>query len=268
MKDKFLIALDLDGTLLKEDKTISEKTKKVLDQVRKDSHIVMISTGRPYRSSAMYYRELGLDSPIVNFNGAFVHHPQNPDWENFHEPIALSVVKEIVEICSRHSVENMVAEVIDEVYIHYHNEKLLDVLKLGNPKITTGDLRRFLKNDPTSLLVQGDEESVKKIRAILSEVHAELVDHRNWGAPWHVVEIVKHGINKAIGVQKVADYYRIPRERIIAFGDGDNDIEMLTYAKYGIAMENGIDEVKEVAYEVTADNERDGVARFLEKFFF
>lgn len=268
MKNQYLIALDLDGTLLKDDKTISDKTKIIIEQIRKDGHIVMISTGRPYRSSAMYYQELNLDSPIVNFNGAFVHHPLHVDWGAFHELIAISTVKAIVDTCFQYSVENLVAEVIDEVYIHYHNEKILDILQIGNPKITTGDLRVFLKKEPTSLLIHAEENNMKKIRSILSDVHSEMVDHRSWGAPWYVIEIVKHGINKAVGVQKVAEYYGIPRERIIAFGDEDNDLEMLQYAKYGIAMENGIDQVKEIAYDITLANEKDGVAHYLEKFFF
>ena len=76
MAEKHLIALDLDGTLLKNDKTISHKTKHVIQKAREAGHVVMIATGRPFRSSEMYYRELQLDTPIVNFNGAFVHHPQ------------------------------------------------------------------------------------------------------------------------------------------------------------------------------------------------
>lgn len=72
MKNRYLIALDLDGTLLKDDKTISEKTIKVLNKVKEEGHVVMISTGRPYRASELYYKQLDLDTPIVNFNGAFI----------------------------------------------------------------------------------------------------------------------------------------------------------------------------------------------------
>lgn len=73
--DQHLIALDLDGTLLTNEKTISPTTKRVLEKAKQEGHIVMIATGRPYRSSAMYYSELDLSTPIVNFNGALVHHP-------------------------------------------------------------------------------------------------------------------------------------------------------------------------------------------------
>src|SRR5699024_1999493 len=89
---------------------------------------------------------------------------------------------------------------------------------------------------------------------------------RNWGAPWNIVEIVKKGINKAVGLHKLAHYYHIPQEQIIAFGDGDNDLEMIDYAGVGVAMENGIDELKHIANYVTNTNEASGVAGFLEEY--
>lgn len=70
----YLICLDLDGTLLTDDKEISPYTKEILTELQKAGHHIMIATGRPYRASQIYYHELNLETPIVNFNGAFVHH--------------------------------------------------------------------------------------------------------------------------------------------------------------------------------------------------
>jgi Cof subfamily protein (haloacid dehalogenase superfamily) len=266
MTDRHLIALDLDGTLLKDDKTISLKTKEIIKQAKEQGHIVMIATGRPYRSSEMYYRELDLDTPIVNFNGAFMHHPRNPDWGFYHEPLDVKVAKEIVEACRSFHFHNIIAEVIDDVYFHYHDEKLLEIFSFGNPKITTGDLASYLNDSPTSLLIHTEEDQLKIIRQHLSEVHAEVIDHRSWAAPWHVVEIIKSGLSKAVGLKKASDFYGIPAERIIAFGDEDNDLEMLEYAGYGIAMGNAIDKVKTIANEVTLSNEEDGVGQYLAEF--
>jgi len=265
MSNKHLIALDLDGTLLRDDKTISPKTKQVLKQIQDEGHIVMIATGRPFRSSGMYYKELNLSSPIVNFNGAFIHHPLDEKFGSYHEPLDLEVVKQIVDTCFDLSFYNILAEVLDQMYLHYHDEKLLDVFRLGAQSITTGDLRKFLKSNPTSLLIHAEETNLVSIREALQNQHAELIEQRSWGAPFPVLEIIKKGINKAIGVKKVADYYNIPYERVIAFGDEDNDLEMLSFAKYGVAMGNGIDSVKEIARDVTLSNEEDGVAVYLEK---
>ncbi len=263
MAEKHLIALDLDGTLLKDDKTISAKTKMTLQKAREEGHIVMIATGRPFRSSQPYYNELNLNTPIVNFNGAFVHHPKDKSWGVYHSPMEINIAKEIVEACSSFPFHNIIAEVIDDVYFHYQDNKLLEIFGYGHPRVTTGDLRNYLHDSPTSLLIHADEGDVKTIRKHLSSAHAEVISHRSWGAPWPVIEIVKNGLNKAVGLQKAADYFQIPKERIIAFGDEDNDLEMLEYAGYGIAMGNAIDEVKTVAKDVTLTNEQDGIGIYL-----
>ncbi|WP_462408960.1 Cof-type HAD-IIB family hydrolase [Neobacillus sp. Marseille-QA0830] len=263
MAEKHLIALDLDGTLLKDNKTISEKNKQVLKKAKEAGHVVMIATGRPYRSSEMYYRELELDTPIVNFNGAFTHHPLDENWGFYHEPLDIKVAKDIVEACRSFQFHNIIAEVMDEVYFHYHDEKLLEIFSYGNPKITTGDLTNFLQDSPTSMLIHTEEDQLKKIRNHLADAHAEVIEQRSWAAPWHVIEIIKTGLNKAIGLKKAADYYGIPRDRVIAFGDEDNDLEMIEYAGRGVAMGNAIDQLKNIASDVTLSNEEDGVGAYL-----
>ncbi len=71
-----------------------------------------------------------------------------------------------------------------------------------------------------------------------------LLNIADGGRPFHIVEIVRKGLNKAVGISLVAKDLNIPRERIIAFGDEDNDLEMIDYAGIGVAMSNGIDDLK------------------------
>lgn len=266
-QEKHLIVLDLDGTLLTDEKIISSKTHDILKKARLKGHEVMIATGRPFRASELYYQQLQLETPIVNFNGAFVHHPSDPSWGLYHEPMDLKVAKQIIDACEEFKFRNIVAEVMDDVYLHYHDEKIIDVFMMGNPSISTGDIRNVLSDHPTSMLIHAEEEDVAEIRAHLDEVHAELIDHRRWAAPWHIIEIVKTGLNKAVGIDRVASSLNIPKERIIAFGDEDNDLEMLEYAGTGVAMGNAIDPLKDIANEVTLSNEDDGIGRYLQKRF-
>ncbi|WP_301107802.1 Cof-type HAD-IIB family hydrolase [Sporosarcina sp.] len=259
-----LIVLDLDGTLLTDEKVISPKTEETLQLAVSQGHHVMIATGRPYRASEIYYRQLGLTTPIVNFNGAFVHHPTDTSWKTMHETIALPIVNEVVEAMQDFSVENIVAEVMDDVYAQYHDERFLDILSFGNPNITEGDIRQSLKTDPTSLLIQANHLTVDPIRQHLEDIHAEVIDHRRWGAPFNIVEIVRHGLNKAVGIDAVSKWMNIPKERIIAFGDEDNDLEMIDYAGVGVAMGNAIDRLKSIANEVTDTNNQDGISLILE----
>lgn len=258
-----LIVLDLDGTLLTDSKTISPYTKQILNKARSEGHLVMIATGRPYRASAQYYKELDLTTPIVNFNGAFVHHPLDSGFQAMHSPLSLSVVYDVVDSVNKLVYENLIAEVKDDVYLHNPDDRLNDLLTNGNPKITKGNLKFNLLEDPTSLLIQADDMHVPIINQHLQDVHAELIEHRKWGAPFPVIEIVRKGLSKAVGISKIAHEFQVPRDRIIAFGDEDNDLEMIDFAGTGVAMSNGIDELKSIANIVTESNNDDGIGKFL-----
>jgi Cof subfamily protein (haloacid dehalogenase superfamily) len=263
--ERYLIALDLDGTLLKDDKTISPFTKDVIKRAQEAGHVVVIATGRPYRASKMYYEELRLTTPIINFNGAFVHHPKNDAWGVCHSPLQLETIQDIIEVSETYRIKNIVAEVMDDVYFHEHDEKLLDIVQLGHPKIEIGDLRQLLKTDPTSVLIHTDEDHADAIQHYLSSVHANVLHHRRWAAPWHIIEIVRSGVHKAFGLQRVADYFQIPQERVIAFGDEDNDFEMIEWAGHGVAMGNAIEPLKRMANDVTKTNEEDGICLYLKQ---
>ncbi|MFY0741593.1 Cof-type HAD-IIB family hydrolase [Solibacillus silvestris] len=262
--NEHLIVLDLDGTLLTDEKKISLLTKETLLRAKEAGHQVMIATGRPYRASQLYYQELSLTTPIVNFNGALIHHPKNPMWKAIHTTVDLSVVHDVVESVHKYEYDNLIAEVMDDVYLHREDEGVLQLLHMGNPNILTGDLKNTLKEDPTSLLIQADDVNTPIIRKHLQDVHAELIEHRRWGAPFPIIEIVHKGLSKAVGIDYIAKEMGIPRERIIAFGDEDNDLEMIDYAGVGVAMSNGIDDLKTIANEITLSNNEDGIAKFLQ----
>lgn len=261
---KHLIVLDLDGTLLTDEKTISPFTAQTLHKAREAGHEVMIATGRPYRASAPYYHQLKLQTPIVNFNGAYVHHPINTKWQAVHSPIDMSVVHDVVDSVHKYEYDNLIAEILDDVYLQHNDHSLSGIFNMGNPLIFEGNLKHTLKENPTSLLIQAQEQNVATIRRHLSDVHAELIEHRRWGAPFHIVEIVRKGLSKAVGIDIIAKEMNIPRERIIAFGDEDNDFEMIDYAGVGVAMGNGINELKSIANEVTLSNMEDGIGHFLQ----
>ncbi|PFD97832.1 Cof-type HAD-IIB family hydrolase [Bacillus cereus] len=265
MKKQHLIALDLDGTLLTDNKIISARTKKTIEKAKEQGHVVVISTGRPFRASHAYYKELGLNTPIVNFNGAYVHHPLDANWGTHHSPLELSTAQEIVRACFDFGVKNIYAEVMDDVYVREIDEDKKHIFEFGSPNIFTGDLLNILQDHPTCLLIDALDEHSTAIRRHLTDMHAEVIDHRKWGAPWPIIEIVKSGLNKAVGLQKISRHYNIPRERIIAFGDEDNDFEMIEYAGHGIAMGNAIPELKTLANHTTLTNEEDGIALYLEE---
>lgn len=267
MNSKYLIALDLDGTLLTDEKNISQRTLNAIDNVKEAGHEVIIATGRPYRASKMYYDQMKLTTPIVNFNGAYVHHPLDNSWGVYHESLPLDIARDVIKSCKEYELRNMYAEVLDDIYADKHEEQTIPIFQYVFDDIVHGDLLKNLVHPPTCLLIDSDEEHVANIRYHLTNVHAEVIDHRRWAAPHHVIEVVKAGMNKSIGLQRVASFYNIPRKNIIAFGDEDNDLEMLEYAGHGVAMGNAIDPLKKLAKHTTLSNQEDGIAIFLEEFF-
>ncbi|SFD37959.1 hypothetical protein SAMN05216238_10165 [Lentibacillus persicus] len=268
MKKQHLIALDLDGTLLTDNKEISLRNQESIKRALDEGHIVVIATGRPHRASIDYYHTLGLKTPMVNFNGALVHHPTDKKWDVLHNPMPVRTAHGIVDACHDLDVNNIVAEVMDNVYLDQYDEDIIDIFQSSrkDSPFTVGSLKNKLQEDPTSILIHPKEENISKIRSHLNDYHAELIEHRKWGAPWNIIEIVKKGLNKAVGLKKIAHYYHIPKERIIAFGDEDNDLEMIDYAGVGVAMGNAISELKSVAKHVTEENENDGIGTFLDDY--
>ncbi|MGY4689503.1 Cof-type HAD-IIB family hydrolase [Salibacterium sp. K-3] len=262
---KHLIVLDLDGTLLKEDKTISTRTYKTLREARKAGHMIAIATGRPYRASKMYYQQLGLDTPIVNFNGAYVHHPGDPSFPVHHSPLNLETARTIIDTCRAFQVKNIMAEVVDDVFLDDYDETFLDMFALRTEPTASGNLKNILRTGPTSLLVYPQLEHAEELRRLISGEHAQGIEQRSWGAPHHMIEIISTGNNKAAGLEKTARYCGVSMEHVIAFGDEDNDIEMLSEAGTGVAMGNAAPEAKQAAAEVTLSNEEEGIAIFLEE---
>lgn len=265
--DKHLICLDLDGTLLTDEKVIGSYTKKVLLELKKKGHELVISTGRPYRASEIYYRELGIETPVVNFNGAFVHHPHDFNFNTFHEELDLDVAREIANRAEDLNIQNIIAEVKDSVFLHYHDGRLFDAFSMGEPEIRVGELTQTMTAGPTSILIQAEESEMEGIRKELDDLFAEVIEHRRWGAPYPVLEIVKKGINKAVGVEHVREYLNIGIDNTIAFGDEDNDTEMLQYVAHGVAMKNAIDDIQNIADHVTRSNNDDGIGHFLNDYF-
>ena len=262
---RYLIAVDLDGTLLRDDKTISERNLRALHAAREAGHEVMIATGRPKRHSITYYEQLGLTTPIINFNGALVHHPNDPSYAVTHRPIPLKTAHEIIEEVAETKAHNIVVEVTDHVYFQKEPQEFYSPYAERALSVTSGNLLKQLRDEPTSLLIHATKDHVEQVRMRLNDVHAEAVLNRQWRMPEHMIEVMSKNTSKALGLREVSKHLNIDRSNIIAFGDEENDLEMLDYVGTGVAMGNAIDQLKVVANEVTASNMDDGIALFLEQ---
>ena len=259
------IAIDLDGTTLNPDSIITSKTEETLKKAINAGHHVSIATGRPFRMSYHYYQQLGLSTPMVNFNGALVHIP-NQYWTHEKETsIDKRIVFEILAQKRQLNLDFIAAENRETYFIDsfdFFDEK---IFAASNPSPQNLLSPKNLTTDPTSLLVRTEKCYAEQVSAELTRQFGNFVDVRTWGGPMAILEIVSKGIEKAKGVHRIANYLDIDQKDVIAFGDEHNDLELLEYAGWGVAMKNGTDQLKGVANDVTEHtNQEDGLATYLE----
>jgi 5-amino-6-(5-phospho-D-ribitylamino)uracil phosphatase len=265
MTARKLIAIDLDGTGLTRDKRISPRTKKVLERASRDGHHVVIATGRPPRASMQYYHELALRTPMINFNGAYVHHHHDETWGQHHFPLERETAFSVLEACEKFDIRGVMIEVKDNYYLQQHDHDLMKFAASdGSAPAAIGDLRQLVTEHPTNVLVRPEAARLKEFRDYLDEQHADVIEQRMWGVPYNVIEVVRAGVNKGSSLALVAETLGIEREHVIAFGDEDNDLEMIKWAGYGVAMGNANPMVKAVAKHITDTNDNNGIAAVLE----
>lgn len=265
---KYLIALDLDGTLLADWKTISDTTKNYLKDLRKQGHEVVIATGRPFRSSEKFYDELELDTPIINYNGGLVTNKNNPNFE----PYSLTIKKEyVIDIFenNKDAIQNAFGEVGDDIYLYEDTEEIRPLIHYFNgAKLFVGDFKEILHHDTNGFLIVANKGKAQIIEDYVKNNYEGKVLARNWGEHYNfIIELYTPETTKGAGLKYVSEHLGYTPDDIIAFGDAHNDIEMLQYAKNGVAMINAQEVLKKHAdYISEYPNTEDGIVHFLEKF--
>lgn len=264
---KKLITIDLDGTTLNNESKITPKTIEVFKKAQHAGHMISIVTGRPYRISKQYYQQLGLDTPIVNFNGALCHMPHELEWSaQYHKTLHRDIALDMLSLKKHMEIDMIAAEVKDSVYadqFYMPNKDFFPDGKKGTNPLTA----KNLKDDPTSVCVFTKKENQASITNELITRYGDSIEIRTWGGDTPCLEIVSAGVQKALGVECIADAYGFKQQDIIAFGDEDNDYEMIQYAGHGVVMKNGIDALKSIANDITQKtNNEDGLASYLENY--
>lgn len=265
--EKYIIFLDLDGTALYDWQTITEKTVETIIKVSSLGHIVCIATGRPYRSSKVFYDKLKLKTPIINYNGALIHHPFNEHFDEITREINLHYILKVFEDIG-HLIENAFCEYYEDIYLYKENDDIMPLVHPEGGNLIIGEFKKTLQLNPNGFILLTYPDTIKQVEEYLNSNLLGKLNFRNWGGDYNqIIEMYTPETNKGNAIKLISSYYNIPEERIIAFGDGENDIEMIKNAGIGVAMENAVENVKKVAKYHTQSNIEDGVANFLIKYF-
>jgi Cof subfamily protein (haloacid dehalogenase superfamily) len=259
-----LLALDLDGTLIGKDLTISPKTKNAIAQLMARGATVTIATGRMFQSALPFAKELNIKTPLICYQGAMVGNPVSGQILS-HLPIPLPLAKQVIESVRSEGL-HINAYLDDELYVDKITEEaqLYSIISKVEAR-PVGDLLTFLDRDPTKLVVIGKSSEIDQITSKLSnQFNSTLYVAKSYP---RFCEVAHPDCGKGRALSILADQLGIVQSEVIAIGDNPNDVDMLEWAGMGIAMANGTHEAKEAANWITGSIQEDGVAQAIEKFF-
>jgi HAD-superfamily hydrolase, subfamily IIB len=262
-----IIAIDMDGTLLREDKTISDRTKEAIKKAKELGVKVVLASGRPIEGIDQYLKELNLISEtdyVLSYNGALVLNTKTRDVISS----SLLYGRDV----------HMLYEISKELGVNIHAfSRINGLITPKNSRYT--DVEANINGIEINVMpfekVAEDEEIVKIMMIDEPEILSKAVerlpqklyeDYTVVQSTPYFLEFLNKVSNKGVGVQALAEHLDINREEIICVGDAGNDHHMIEYSGLGVAMGNATDEIKEIADYITTSNEEDGVAEVIEKF--
>lgn len=244
MSNLKLVALDLDGTTLNEEKTISSENITWIRKVKEAGIAVIIATGRDYTQVRPFQDLLGFDAPMVLVNGSEVRNASG-------------------DILEQHFIDKRQLKEGWELAQSYH-ARFGGYTTEGWEQPSTESTER-LDLDWLKFGFRTDEANVlKKLESLLKTWEGVEVTY----SQWNVIEVNPKGVSKAAGVQRICHLLGIDMSQVMAIGDSLNDYTLFQKAGWRVAMANAADPLKEIADQLTASNREDGVARALKKVFF
>jgi Cof subfamily protein (haloacid dehalogenase superfamily) len=255
------LACDLDRTLVAEDLVLRTRTRAALAGARDAGLHVIVATGRMYRSVRPYLEAAGLTDPVVCYQGAVVADPKTGEFLR-HEPIPLDDAREAIAAVEAEGF-GLNCYVGDELYVAEESpESKRYAVFQKLPIHVVGPLLDWLSEPPTKLVTIGDPE---KLDALEIRLRATLDDRLFIAKSLpYFLEIAARGVTKGAGMEFVAQRLGFTAAETIAFGDGENDVELLEWAGHAVAVANAHPRALAAADEVCPSVEEEGVAQTIE----
>jgi Cof subfamily protein (haloacid dehalogenase superfamily) len=259
-----LVGIDLDGTLLRSDGTISMESAQVISEVIQRGVKIVICTARPPRGAKAIHESLGLETLVVNNDGALIQQP-NPGQIFFHQQLSSIQARAVIDIGRACDPNLGVAVESDD---RLYSDRASKVVAVDPALCASGNgydqFDAVLTEPVTKVVFVGDADSLSKVYV---ELNSDRVD--NIAVTYshqRLLQIVHSSVSKGKGLAKVADYYKIPQHQVMAIGDAPNDLSMIQWAGLGVAMTNAWTQIRAAAHLVAPSNNDDGVAYALKRY--
>ena len=241
------IVVDLDRTLLYTDKTLSAYTVKVFNECKKCGIKIIVATARPLRTAKQYCDLIDFDAMVVSNGARIIYRNKQTNYG-----ICLKSAERLLNELKRYPNLRVTLETGDCAYSNLPIEDYETII--------TNDLVSVANSEGTlKILVHLDDEKT------LALVKSELTDDLYYTiAHGYLMQIMSKTATKWNGIKAMLDICDRSPDETVYFGDDQDDIEPIKMCGLGIAVANGIDDVKAIADYVTESNDADGVAKFIE----
>ncbi len=269
-----LIALDIDGTLLDDAGRLPPDNVTALKTCADRGIIIALASGRMFDCITPTARALGIDCALIGYNGAKVQARMAEARETVcHDPLPAAFADTVVAYCREHSFQ--LNYYLDDVLYSRTDPALrkysdLYSAQTGARYSFVDSLDRFQGRSPTKLILITDPSHRDATRT--RDHQYEYFSTRLPGDVYQVktnpeyLEFLHRGADKGAGLHKLAEFYGVQNSDTVAFGDGENDVEMLAGAGTGVALANAKERTKRAAHiTLEWNNNQAGVARYLEK---
>jgi Cof subfamily protein (haloacid dehalogenase superfamily) len=255
------IASDLDRTLIGEDYELHERSVAAIAAARAAGIHVVVVTGRMFRSVRPYLRRAGLDDLVVCYQGAVVADPVSGRFLR-HVTIPLELARETIAAVEREGFQ-LNCYVDDDLYVAKMTPEAHAYAKHQRiPIDTVGNLLEWLASPPTKLVAIGEPKALDGLGERLREQFGGRL-YISKSLPFFL-ELASPEVSKGSGLGFVAEQLGFTAAETVAFGDGENDIELLDWAGYSVAVANAQVEVLARADFVCPPVQEEGVSQVIE----
>jgi Cof subfamily protein (haloacid dehalogenase superfamily) len=257
------VICDLDGTLLNHEVTVSRKTLEAVMQLKKEGYLFGYATGRAIFAVEDLMGEWGMDKQMVDFiiglNGGHMK-DYRLHKEARNNMISGSVIQEIMEYFKEYSVNYAVY--LDDFLAVYRDDEITKKLCAQEKTIyKVVDFQEIFQQDQSKLMMLCNPDDMESIKEHASKHCFPGLQSMQAGKVEY--EYMNADLSKSVAIDQICQWHGMTLENILAFGDSDNDMEMVRDAGFGVAMGNASALTKSVADAITLTNREDGVAAFL-----